>query len=79
MNESLDAVLCDFGVSSFMHESGATSGLTTTKSTKGSTRYMGPELVLEEVSKHTLKSDVWAWGCTAFEVRAELGAFAKWH
>ncbi|KAG8917545.1 hypothetical protein FRC01_002381 [Tulasnella sp. 417] len=43
------------------------SGLTTSRSTKGSIRYMSPEL-FQDNSKHTLESDVWAWGCTAFEV-----------
>lgn len=34
---------------------------------------MSPELLLEVQLKHTLQSDVWAWGCTAFEVRDALG------
>ncbi|KAG8971357.1 hypothetical protein FRC05_011119 [Tulasnella sp. 425] len=49
-------------------ESGVSSGLTTTKSVKGATRYMAPELLLDGEAKHTLKSDVWAWACTTFEV-----------
>ncbi|KIO17707.1 hypothetical protein M407DRAFT_84706, partial [Tulasnella calospora MUT 4182] len=69
VKEGIDAVLCDFGVSSFIQESGAASGLTTSKSIKGSARYMSPELFPEEGNpKHTLQSDVWAWGCTVFEV-----------
>ncbi|KAG8920218.1 hypothetical protein FRC01_000869 [Tulasnella sp. 417] len=68
VNQRLDAVLCDFGLSSFIHESGAGSGLTTLNSAKGSSRYMSPELLQENESKHTLESDVWAWGCTAFEI-----------
>ncbi|KAG9021248.1 hypothetical protein FS837_007416, partial [Tulasnella sp. UAMH 9824] len=72
VNESLDAVLCDFGVSSFVHESDAVSGLTTSNSIRGSPRYMSPELTLEEQLKHTLQSDVWAWGCTVFEIMTEI-------
>ncbi|KAG8901620.1 hypothetical protein FRC00_005928 [Tulasnella sp. 408] len=80
INASLDAVLCDFGVSSFIRESGAASGLTTSKSIKGSLLYMAPELNLEDEPKHTLQSDVWAWGCTAFEVGGawESKAVGKW-
>ncbi|KAG8904770.1 hypothetical protein FRC01_008610, partial [Tulasnella sp. 417] len=73
-------MLCDFGVSSFIHESESevASGLTTSKSIKGSTRYMSPELCLEdEDSKHTLQSDVWAWGCTVFEVMTECIPYSE--
>ncbi|KAG8921163.1 hypothetical protein FRC01_000381 [Tulasnella sp. 417] len=68
VNQRPDAVLCDFGISSFIDESGEGTGLTTSKFTKGSTRYMSPELLQDDGSKHTLESDVWAWGCTAFEI-----------
>ncbi|KIO16994.1 hypothetical protein M407DRAFT_85390, partial [Tulasnella calospora MUT 4182] len=69
VNEDLDAVLCDFGVSSFIQESEAPSGLDTSQSIKGSTRYMSPELFPKDGHpKHTLQSDVWAWGCTVFQV-----------
>ncbi|KIO23072.1 hypothetical protein M407DRAFT_78537, partial [Tulasnella calospora MUT 4182] len=70
INDSIHAVLCDFGLASFVQESGMSSGLTTSQSIKGSIRYMSPELHLEEDVKHTLASDVWAWGCTVFEVGA---------
>ncbi|KAG9035867.1 hypothetical protein FS837_001805 [Tulasnella sp. UAMH 9824] len=67
VKENVDAVLCDFGLSSFIYEPEIVSGLTTSKSIKGATRYMSPELVRDE-SKHTLQSDVWAWGCTTLEI-----------
>ncbi|KAG9030897.1 hypothetical protein FS837_003158, partial [Tulasnella sp. UAMH 9824] len=66
ITDTLRTVLCDFGLSSFMEES--TSGLTTSRSFKDALRYMSPELLLEDEKKHTLESDVWAWGCTAFEI-----------
>ncbi|KAG9043783.1 Negative regulator of mitotic exit [Tulasnella sp. UAMH 9824] len=68
ITETLQAVLCDFGLASFIQESGMSSGLTTSRPIKGSLRYMSPELILHDEAKHTLASDVWAWGCTVFEV-----------
>ncbi|KAG8922861.1 hypothetical protein FRC01_013515 [Tulasnella sp. 417] len=68
VNHNIEAVLCDFGLSTFINESGAPSGLTTSKSVKGSTRYMSPELLQEFGATHTLGSDMWAWACTVFEV-----------
>ena len=66
-------MLCDFGVSSFMHVSDAASGLTTSQSTKGSLLYMSPEIILQDEAKNALQSDVWAWGCTALEVDRAMG------
>ncbi|KAG8916432.1 hypothetical protein FRC01_003153 [Tulasnella sp. 417] len=68
VNDNIEALLCDFGLATFIDESGASSGLTTSKSVKGSTRYMSPELHLENEVKHTLGSDMWAWACTVLEV-----------
>ncbi|KAG8950556.1 hypothetical protein FRC04_007375 [Tulasnella sp. 424] len=68
VNDELNAVLCDFGLATFIEESEAASGLTTSRSIKGSTRYMSPELFLDIQAKHTLESDVWGWGCTIFEI-----------
>ena len=69
VNDCGEAMLCDFGLSKLIAED--PSGLTTTKSIKGSTRYLSPELVLEEDPQHTLESDVWAWGCLLLEVYAD--------
>lgn len=63
----MNAVLCDFGLASFVGGS-ATSGLVTTTTLKGTPRYMSPELHLEGDCTHNLESDVWAWACTVFEV-----------
>ncbi|KAG8913010.1 hypothetical protein FRC00_003250, partial [Tulasnella sp. 408] len=68
IDEKPDAVLCDFGLATFIEDSGAASGLTTSRSTKGSTRYMSPELFQDSEAKHTLESDIWAWACTVFEI-----------
>ncbi|KAG8915075.1 hypothetical protein FRC00_008153 [Tulasnella sp. 408] len=64
----MNAVLCDFGLASFVGGSETSPGLVTSTTIKGSARYMDPELLLLEDCKHSLESDVWAWGCTAFEV-----------
>lgn len=53
-------MLCDFGVSRLEEE--VPSGLTTKRGGEGTTRYMSPELVSTDGARHTLQSDVWAWG-----------------
>lgn len=65
VNKDIRAVLCDFGLSRLMQTD--PSGLTTSVSVKGSTRYLSPEL-LEEGATHSRESDVWAWGCVLLEV-----------
>ncbi|KAG8974267.1 hypothetical protein FRC05_007691 [Tulasnella sp. 425] len=64
----MNAVLCDFGLASFVSGPGGMSGLATTTTLKGTPRYMSPELLLETDCRHNLESDVWAWACTVFEV-----------
>ncbi|KAG8901763.1 hypothetical protein FRC00_004817 [Tulasnella sp. 408] len=54
----LNAVLCDFGLASFVGDSAALPGLATTTTIKGTPRYMSPELYLEADCKHCLESDV---------------------
>ncbi|KAG9021812.1 hypothetical protein FS837_006960, partial [Tulasnella sp. UAMH 9824] len=66
ITDSVEAVLCDFGLARLAD--GQPSGLTTTKQTKGSLRYMSPELH-EDNAVHTLNSDVWAYGCLVLEAR----------
>lgn len=55
-----NAMLCDFGLARMLED--APSGLTTTGSPQFTLFYASPEL-LNEGTRHTLKSDVWAWGC----------------
>ncbi|KAG8907500.1 hypothetical protein FRC01_007655 [Tulasnella sp. 417] len=71
VNDDIEAVLCDFGLATFIEESGLPSGLTTSNTIKGSTRYMSPELLQDNDAKNTLESDMWAWGCTTFENSAK--------
>lgn len=47
----------------------AGSGMTTSTGPKGVVRYMSPELLKEDGARHTLSSDIWAWGCVLVEVR----------
>lgn len=63
------ALLCDFGLARVLEE--IPSGLTTTETHTGTTRYASPELISEDVPCHTLKSDVWAWGCLFLVVRVQ--------
>ncbi|KAG8916809.1 hypothetical protein FRC01_002859 [Tulasnella sp. 417] len=64
----MNAVLCDFGLASFVGGSPSAPGLVTTATLKGTPRYMSPELHLDDDCTHNLESDVWAWACTVFHV-----------
>ncbi|KAG9021747.1 hypothetical protein FS837_007007, partial [Tulasnella sp. UAMH 9824] len=77
IDDKPDAVLCDFGLATFVQASGAASGLTTSRSSKGSTRYMSPELFQDSEAKHTLESDIWAWACTVFEMITDNTPYAS--
>ncbi|KAG8928760.1 importin-alpha export receptor [Tulasnella sp. 417] len=65
ITDNAGAILCDFGLARLAD--GQSSGLTTTKTIKGSIRYMSPEL-FDEDPVHTLSSDVWAYGCLVLKV-----------
>ncbi|KAG9036571.1 hypothetical protein FS837_001642 [Tulasnella sp. UAMH 9824] len=74
----LNAVLCDFGLASFV-DSPIVPGLVTTTALKGGTpRYMSPELHLDDNCTHNLESDVWAWACTVFHVLTGTIPYAKY-
>lgn len=72
ISDDLDALLCDFGLASFIHDDGAHSGLTTSQALKGSLRYMSFELLMGTEKKCTLPADIWAWACTTYEVSGFL-------
>ncbi|KAG8928843.1 hypothetical protein FRC00_001629 [Tulasnella sp. 408] len=77
INDNLTAVLCDFGLASFACGTGPVGLTTRTGGIKGTKQYMSPELHQEDDVKHTLESDVWAWGCTAFEIITERIPYAS--
>ncbi|KAG8897969.1 hypothetical protein FRB99_007743 [Tulasnella sp. 403] len=61
------AMLCDFGLARTTEA--FSTGLTTANfDSAGSRRYQSPELILGEVSRRSLESDVWAWGCLLLEI-----------
>ncbi|KAG8952962.1 hypothetical protein FRC04_003414 [Tulasnella sp. 424] len=74
VTDGLTAVICDFGLSKAVRE--GCSGLTTSRTLKGSLRHLSPEL-LDEDPVHTLASDVWAWGCLALEIISERIPYAS--
>ncbi|KAG8925020.1 hypothetical protein FRC01_010779 [Tulasnella sp. 417] len=74
ITDRVEAVLCDFGLARLAD--GQPSGLTTTKTIKGSTRYMSPEL-LDEGAVHTLHSDIWAYGCLVLKAPCHMAVPAQ--
>ncbi|KAG8913893.1 hypothetical protein FRC00_001328 [Tulasnella sp. 408] len=68
VNQDRRAILCDFGLSKALSDT--PSGLSTTRALKGSLRYISPELLSNE--KRSVHSDMWAWGCLAFEIITDL-------
>ncbi|KAG8897139.1 hypothetical protein FRC00_004765 [Tulasnella sp. 408] len=75
----MNAVLCDFGLASFVGDSPTAPGLVTTTAIKGGTpRYMSPELHLDEDCTHNLEGDVWAWACTVFHILTGTIPYAKY-
>lgn len=70
VNDSGDAVLCDFGLARILED--VPSGLTTTSAPGCTLRYAAPELVSGDGSVHSLASDAWAWGCLLFLVSVDI-------
>lgn len=64
-----NAQLCDFGLAKVLED--VPTGLTTTTPVACTLRYAAPELVKAEVLRHTLQSDLWAWGCLFLGVSCE--------
>ncbi|KZV81568.1 kinase-like protein, partial [Exidia glandulosa HHB12029] len=60
------ARLCDFGFAKVLAE--VSSSLTSQSTLKGTLRWMAPELIDEEDARHTVWSDIWAFGCVLYEV-----------
>ncbi|KAG6807417.1 hypothetical protein H0H92_007613 [Tricholoma furcatifolium] len=64
VNESGRALICDFGLASILPSSG------------GTVMYQAPEIFKQE-SFNTKETDVYAFGCLAYEVFADKPPFAK--
>ena len=63
--------LCDFGLSQVVEDLGRPTGLTLSNPDVGPLRWQPPEFLLADIDIDelaTLTSDVWSYGCTAFEV-----------
>ncbi|KAF8953877.1 kinase-like domain-containing protein [Flammula alnicola] len=61
------AALCDFGLSQVVEDLGRPAGLTLSDPNVGPLRWQAPELSNDD-EPATLSSDVWSFGCTAFEL-----------
>ena len=59
-----DALICDFGLSRMIAASRSFAVLKT--EIKGTAQYLAYELIYDSKSKHTAKTDVWAFGMTVF-------------
>ncbi|KAG8891135.1 hypothetical protein FRB99_003842, partial [Tulasnella sp. 403] len=73
VNDLRRAMICDFGLARSMES--MPSGLTTSTFNQcGSIAYQSPELVMG-VSRRSLESDVWAWGCLLHEEEVRIGVY----
>lgn len=62
-----DALLCDFGMANVVGDITDTPAMTTlTKS--GSSRWLAPELIFDDVAVLTRACDVWSFGMTILEL-----------
>ena len=61
-------MLCDFGLSCIIYEEATYAQAT---SLTGTLRFTAPELV-DGIDRRNKASDVWAFGCTAGQVRLEI-------
>ncbi|KAG9048233.1 hypothetical protein FS837_000432 [Tulasnella sp. UAMH 9824] len=62
INDRLEAVLSDFGLSRVLMGLGVNTGSTTSSAVPGTIRYMAREVFTEGASKCSLQSDVYAFG-----------------
>ncbi|KAG8963752.1 hypothetical protein FRC00_005147 [Tulasnella sp. 408] len=73
VNDTLEAVLADFGQSRFIHN--IPSPYVTEDILLGTPRYMAPELMEDETAQHTLASDIYAFSLVTLEVLSGKSAF----
>ncbi|KZV94485.1 kinase-like protein, partial [Exidia glandulosa HHB12029] len=64
VSQTGDALLCDFGLASVMDA----SYFAHNSPSKGTWRWMAPELFATDDARHTTYSDIWALGCVALEI-----------
>jgi len=62
------AALCDFGLSQVVEDLGRPTGFTLSNPDVGPIRWQAPEFLDGEDEAASLLSDVWSFGCTAFEL-----------
>ncbi|KAM6502855.1 Protein kinase-like domain containing protein [Amanita muscaria] len=66
INDRYEARLCDFGLSRFLNDS--TLWTTVATQTRGSLRWMSPELMTGKQSTPTKESDIYAYAVTCYEI-----------
>lgn len=62
------AVLSDFGLSQVIDDLVGPTGWTLTSPDIGPLRWQAPELLIDEACHPSLQTDVWSFGCTAYEL-----------
>ncbi|KAF8154936.1 kinase-like domain-containing protein [Crassisporium funariophilum] len=62
------AALCDFGLSQVIEDLGRPAGMTLSNPDVGPLRWQAPEFLEDDDEPAMLTSDVWSYGCTAFEL-----------
>ncbi|KAL5493029.1 hypothetical protein ACEPAI_4477 [Sanghuangporus weigelae] len=68
-----DALICDFGCSRMVESSRSYANIST--NTRGTDRYLAPELITPPYSRRSKESDVWAFGMTVYELLARQRPF----
>ncbi|KAG8897623.1 hypothetical protein FRC01_011243, partial [Tulasnella sp. 417] len=76
LNPEGRALLCDFGLS---RSTSTPAALMAPRSTDAVTRYLSPEICIDDQANKTLESDVWAWACTAFEILTGSAPYSAAH
>ncbi len=66
VDENGSVMLCDFGLSCILYEEATFAQGT---SLTGTIRFTAPELIDDTMERRNKASDVWAFGCTAGQVR----------
>ncbi|KZT35160.1 kinase-like protein, partial [Sistotremastrum suecicum HHB10207 ss-3] len=77
------AVLADFGMSRLEEIDAVFTSSSIHSSTsynlRGTVRYMAPELLVDETTRHTQAADMWAFGCVVLEIICGTLPYAQWN